>query len=89
MISYLTTVAIGGYDKRETMDALDSLNSRICLLYEEIEKKRKGRAFDVPMWSTVKMPQKAAGDGFDERDTDALITELRSLAVELENELLR
>jgi hypothetical protein len=41
------------------------------------------------MWSPVKMPQRAVSDGFDERDTDALIKELRSLAVELENELLK
>ena len=89
MISYLTTVSLGGYDQRETMEALDSLNSRICMLYDELEKKRRGRVFDVPPWGTLRMPSKANRNGFDEKDTDELITELRSCAVELEKELLK
>jgi hypothetical protein len=89
MISYLNTVSLGGYDKRETMDALESLNTRICLLCDELEKKKRGRVFDVPPWMPVRMPCRANRDGFDEKDTDQLITELRSCAAELENELLK
>lgn len=89
MISYLPTVSLGGYDKRETMDMLDSLNTRICMLYDELEKKKRGRVFDVPPWGTVRMPARANRNGFDEKDTDELISELRSYAVELEKELLK
>ncbi len=88
MISYILIVNRGGYDQRETLEALDSLNTRICLLYDEIDKKKRNKVFDVPRWAPVKMPRKVARDGYDERDIDELITELRSYAIELEKELL-
>lgn len=89
MITYIRTVSLGGYDKRETMDALEALNTRICRLCDELDKKNSGRMFSIPPWIPMRMPGRANRNGFDEGDTDQLMTELRSCAAELERELLK
>lgn len=88
MITYIRTVSLGGYDKQETMAAIEVLNKRICSLCDELEKKKHGKVFDVPPWLPMRMPGRANRNGFDESDTDQLITELRCCAAELEKELL-
>ena len=88
MITYIRTVSLGGYDKRETMAMIEALNTRICRMYEELDKKSRGKVFDVPPWIPVAMPGRANRNGFDESDTDQLISELQSCLAELERELL-
>lgn len=88
MIGYIKISEFGGYDQHETLEALYALNSRVCLLADEIEKKSAGKLYSVPPWIPVRMPTRANRRGYDTNDTDECIAFLQRKISELQKMLI-
>lgn len=84
---YMRTARLGGYDKQQTLQVVDSLSMRIYLLETAIMNKKNGEPYRVPPATAFPPLRTVRLGGFDKSDVDAYINDLHNKIRELENKL--
>jgi len=80
MNGYMRTVGLGGYDKQDVLMLIDAYNQRIYELELAINEKRSIGSFMPPP-----LPKKVRIGGFDAKDFDDYLSDLKAKVAELEN----
>lgn len=84
---YMRSVRLGGYDKQQTLQVIDSLNMRIYRLETAIMNKKNGEPYSVPPATAFPPLRTVSLGGFNKSDVDAYINDLHNKIRELESKL--
>ena len=85
--SMLRTVRNGGYDRTQTLLAIDALNRELMMLTEVKEARENGRIMAVPPRQTFNMPNKVNMGGLSEEDVEKYLASLTDKLEEMRREL--
>ena len=83
----LKTVTFGGYDKKETLFAVNRLQDEIYALEQALNAKKLELPYTVPAETELAPIRHAMAGGFSEKDTNAYFDELFAKISDLRAEL--
>ena len=83
----LRTVRFGGYDKKETLFAVNRLQDEIVALEQALKAKKLEMPYKIPPETELAPIRRAMTGGFSEKDTNAYFDELFKKIHELREQL--